>query len=96
MKTKKNWSGYVTSHSIALDLEPGVFTLDDPRKIAASLKQSADVSIRRKTTPFQSAMSMLNFYINRAGKNLPAERKAVLKKAKVELRKLYHDTMIFG
>lgn len=90
MKTKKNWSGYVTKHSIALDLEPGVFTWDDPRKIAASLKQSADVSIRRKAAPFQSAMSMLNFYINRAGKNLSSERKTVLKRAKVELRKLYH------
>ena len=91
MKTKKNWSGYVTKHSIALDLELGVFTWDDPRKIAASLKQSADVSIRRKTTPFQSAMSMLNFYVNRAGKNLPVDRKIVLEQAKVELRKLYHS-----
>jgi len=89
MKPKKNWSGYVTKHSIALDLDAGVFTWDDPVKIAASLAHSADVSTRRKATPFQSAMSMLNFYINRAGKNLPADRIAVLEQAKTELRKLY-------
>lgn len=89
MKPKQNWSGYVTAHSIALDLESGVFTWDDPRKIAASLKQSADVSHRRKATPFQSAMSMLNFYINRAGKNLPPGRRLVLEQAKTELRRLY-------
>jgi hypothetical protein len=86
---KKNWSGYVTKHSIALDLEEGVFTWDDPKKIAASLKKSAEDSVRRKTGPFQSAMSMLNFYINRAGKNLPSERKKVLEQAKIELRKLF-------
>lgn len=85
----KNWSGYVTKHSIALDLEEGVFTWDDPKKIAQSLKNSAETSTRRKTTPFQSAMSMLNFYINRAGKNLPPERKKTLEEAKIELRKLY-------
>ena len=85
----KNWSGEVTKHSIALDLEEGVFTWDDPGRIAASLKQSAKNSFRRKASPFQSAMSMLNFYINRAGKNLKPERRIVLEKAKVELRKLF-------
>jgi hypothetical protein len=86
---KKYWSGYVTKHSIALDLEEGVFTWNDPKRIAASLKNSAENSIRRKAAPFQSAMSMLNFYINRAGKNLPSERKKILEEAKAELRKLF-------
>ena len=85
----KNWSGYVTKYSYALDLEPGVFTWDNPRKIAASLKKSAEVSLNRKGTPFQSAMSMLNFYVNRAGKNLKSERKRILEQAKIELRKLF-------
>lgn len=85
----KKWSGYVTKHSFALDLEEGVFTWSDPKRIARSLKESAENSIRRKVSPFQSAMSMLNFYINRAGKNLPAERLKILNQAKVELRKLY-------
>ena len=89
MILKKYWSGYVTKHSFALDLEEGVFTWNDPKRIAASLKRSAEESLRRKTTPFQSAMSMLNFYINRAGKNLPDKRKKVLEQAKVELRKLF-------
>jgi len=88
-RKKKYWSGEVTKHSIALDLEKGVFTWDDPKKIAASLKHSADVSTRRKAKPFQSTMSMLNFYINRAGKNVSAERKKVLEQAKIELRKLF-------
>lgn len=86
----KKWSGYVTKHSFALDTEEGVFTWDNPRKIALSLKRSAENSIRRKAEPFQSAMSMLNFYINRAGKNLPAERRKLLKQTKIELRKFYH------
>ena len=86
----RKWSGDVTKHSIALDLEEGVFTWDDPKKIAASLKHSAEVSTRRKAGPFQSAMSMLNFYINRAGKNLPSERKKILEQAKVELRGFYN------
>jgi hypothetical protein len=86
---KKNWSAKVTKTSIALDLEEGVFTWDDPKKIAASLKRSAENSLRRKGTPYQSAMSMLNFYINRAGKNLPPERKKILKKAKKELQTLF-------
>ncbi len=85
----KYWSGYVTKHSNALDLETGVFTFKSPHRIAESLKKSAEASTRRKSSPFQSAMSMLNFYINRAGKNLTPERRAVLKKAKLELKKLF-------
>ena len=87
---KEYWSDEVTKTSIALDLEKGVFTWDDPKKIAGSLKRSAEESTRRKTTPFQSAMSMLNFYINRAGKNLKSEKKKILKETKIELRKLYN------
>ena len=86
---QKRWSQDVTEHSDALDLEKDVFTLDDPAKIAASLKRSAEHSKRRKTTPFQSAMSMLSFYINRAGEELPAERRKVLEAAKDELRKAF-------
>ena len=89
MTSAKKWSGYVTKHSVSLDLEEGVFTWSDPKRIAASLKRSADVSIRRKANPFQSAMSMLNFYVNRAGKNLKPERKKILNQAKDELRKLF-------
>lgn len=81
------WSARVTTHSNALDLEPGVFTWTDPRRIAASLKRSAEQSNRRKTTPFQSAMSMLTFYINRAGRSLSADQRRVLERAKVELRR---------
>jgi len=88
-RNKKYWSGYVTKHSVALDLEEGVFTLKDPAKIARSLKQSALESSRRKGTPFQSAMSMLNFYINRAGKNLDKKQKKILEQAKEELRKIF-------
>lgn len=80
------WSQDATEHSDALDLEKDVFTRDDPRAIALSLKRSAEHSHRRKGTPFQSAMSMLTFYINRAGKDLPAKQKKVLEKAKEELR----------
>ena len=85
----RKWSADVTEHSDALELEPHVFERDDPKEIAASLKRSADRSKKRKAEPFRSAMSMLNFYINRAGKNLPAERKAVLERAKDELRRAY-------
>ncbi len=85
----KNWSAKVTRESDALDLEEGVFTWKDPKKIALSLKQSADKSKRRKAVPFRSAMSMLVFYINRAGKNLEAKQKHILEQAKDELRKLY-------
>ncbi|TGR17729.1 MULTISPECIES: DUF3175 domain-containing protein [unclassified Mesorhizobium] len=84
--TKQKWSAEVTEHSDAMDLEEHVFESDDAKKIAASLKRSAQHSHRRKAEPFQSAMSMLNFYINRAGRNLPAARKKVLEDAKDELR----------
>jgi hypothetical protein len=85
----KKWSREVTEHSIALDLEEGVFTWKDAKRIAKSLKNSAENSTRRKGTAFQSAMCMLNFYINRAGKNLPSSRKKLLEAAKPELRKLF-------
>lgn len=85
--TTRYWSQEVTRKSNALDLEPGVFTFSDPREVARSLKRSAEASDRRKGTPFRSAMSMLNFYINRAGKGLSQERKRVLERAKDELRK---------
>jgi len=87
---KKYWSGKVTKTSFALDLEKDVFTCDDPKKIALSLKKSADESTRRKATPFMSAMSMLSFYINRASENLNPERRKVLEQAKAELRKLFN------
>ena len=79
----------MTRESDALDLEQGVFTWKNPEKIARSLKISADCSKRRKAAPFRSAMSMLVFYINRAGKKLPREQRQILEKAKDELRKLY-------
>ncbi|MGE5261627.1 MAG: DUF3175 domain-containing protein [Actinomycetota bacterium] len=85
----KRWSQQVTEHSNALDLDQGVFTLKDPQKIAASLKRSAEESTRRKSDPYRSAMSMLTFYINRAGKSLPKADRERLEKAKVELRKLF-------
>lgn len=85
----RRWSGRVTRESNALDLEPGVFTLADPREIAASLKRSAELSRRRKADPYRSALSMLTFYINRAGKNLSAERRETLQRAKAELRKQF-------
>jgi len=83
------WSGKVTKESNALDLEEGLFTWTDPKKIALSLKQSANSSTRRKALPFRSAMSMLVFYINRAGKNLNKDRLRILEQAKEELRLLY-------
>lgn len=86
MTAKRKWSADVTEHSDAMDLEEHVFESHDAKKIAASLKRSAEHSDRRKAEPFQSAMSMLNFYINRAGKNLPARQKKVLENAKDELR----------
>ena len=85
----KRWSQDVTEHSDALDLDRGVFTLKDPKKIAASLKRSAEASTRRKAEPFRSAMSMLVFYINRAGKTLTKADRARLEKAKDELRKAF-------
>lgn len=89
----KYWSDRVTRESDALDLDGGVFTWLDPKKIARSLKRSADRSDRRKGTAFQSAMSMLNFYINRAGKNLDDKQRIILEQTKVELRKIYKKTL---
>jgi hypothetical protein len=88
-RSQMRWSQEVTRKSNALDLEPGVFKLDQPRAVAESLKRSAERSERRKAPAFQSAMSMLNFYMNRAGRNLSAERREVLQKAKRELRGLF-------
>jgi uncharacterized protein DUF3175 len=85
----KKWSARVTRESDALDLKKGVFTQDDPKKIARSLKRSAEHSHRRKSSPYRSAMSMLTFYINRGGKEFSARRKAILEKAKDELRVLF-------
>lgn len=84
--SSRKWSGRVTRESNALDLDSGVFKLDSPRRIAASLKRSAERSKRRKADSYRSALSMLTFYINRAGRNLPASRKRILNKAKDELR----------
>jgi hypothetical protein len=89
VSTARRWSQRVTETSDALDLEPDVFSLQDPKAIARSLKRSAERSTRRKSEPYRSAMSMLTFYINRAGKNLPEERKRVLGQAKDELRRLF-------
>lgn len=86
---RRRWSQDVTEHSDALTLERGVFTSNDPKRIAASLKRSAQRSKRRKADPFRSALSMLSFYINRAGKTLPAARKKILMQAKDELRKQF-------
>jgi hypothetical protein len=85
-RSARRWSRHVTEHSDALTLERGVFTQKDPKRIAASLKRSAERSKRRKSDPFRSAMSMLTFYINRGGRNLPASRKRTLMRAKDELR----------
>lgn len=85
----RSWSATVTRQSNALDLQTGVFSLSDPRQIAASLKRSAERSCRRKGSSFQSAMSMLNFYINRAGVRLSGGRQQTLRQAKFELRKLF-------
>ena len=89
-KTGRRWSARVTRESNALDLKKGVFSQRSPRAIASSLKRSAERSQRRKSDPYRSALSMLTFYINRAGKNLPAARKKVLQRAKGELRKQFH------
>jgi hypothetical protein len=86
------WSARVTQRSNALDLQPKVFKSTNPRRIALSLKRSAQASNRRKATPYQSAMSMLNFYINRAGKSLPQKQKRVLERAKGELRDVFGRT----
>jgi len=86
----RRWSKHVTETSDAMDLKGGVFKLRDPKKIAASLKRSAERSHRRKSNPYRSALSMLTFYINRAGRNLPASRKKVLNQAKDELKHRFH------
>lgn len=88
-KTGSHWSQQVTGRSDALELEAGVFSLSDPHAIALSLKKSADTSQRRKVDPFRSAMSMLTFYINRAGRHLPENQRECLERAKDELRELY-------
>lgn len=88
-KAPKKWSKHVTETSDALDVEGDIFKSTDPKKIALSLKKSAEESKKRKTTPFQSAMSMLNFYENRGGKNISEEHKKVLEEAKNELRELF-------
>jgi hypothetical protein len=85
----KRWSQRVTRESDALDLRPGVFTLTDPRKIAASLKRSAEKSSRRKAGAYRSALSMLTFYINRAGKSLPKAQRGRLERAKAELKRQF-------
>ena len=85
----KRWSQRVTKESDALDLKQGVFKLTSAKKIATSLKRSAEHSARRKTGAYRSALSMLTFYINRAGRKLPASRKKTLQRAKVELRKQF-------
>jgi hypothetical protein len=86
---RRRWSAEVMRRSDALNLEPKVFQSNDPRKVAASLKRSAERSRRRKGTPYQSAMSMLTFYINRAGRTMPASRRRILERAKPELRRLF-------
>jgi hypothetical protein len=87
---KRKWSASVTRNSDAMNLENGVFKMRDPHRIALSLKHSAERSNRRKSNPYQSAMSMLTFYLNRAGRNLPARQKTVLSHAKDELRHVFH------
>jgi hypothetical protein len=86
---RDRWSQRVTEGSDALDLEEGVFTWKDPARIARSLKRSAEASDRRKSSPYRSAMSMLTFYVNRAGKELDADQRKVLERAKDELRKQF-------
>ena len=85
----RKWSADVTEHSDALDLKPDIFKSDDPKKVAASLKRSAKASHRRKAEPYRSAMSMLTFYISRAGDNLSAKRRRTLETAQSELRALF-------
>jgi Protein of unknown function (DUF3175). len=89
-RRRKLWSAKVTKESNAMDLEKDVFRSKDPDEIARSVKHSAETSHRRKASPFQSAMSMITFYENRAGKNLSAKQKIPLEKAKKTLRKLFH------
>lgn len=86
---KDKWSQQVTKESDSLDLEEGIFSSDDPAEIARSLKASAEASKRRKGSAYQSAMSMLTFYVNRAGRKLDEEQRETLEQAKDELRKLF-------
>jgi hypothetical protein len=88
-KAGRKWSAGVMKRSNALDLQPDIFKSQDPEKIARSLKKSAEKSKRKKGTPFQSAMSMLNFYINRAGKNLSSRKRNTLERSKNKLRLLF-------
>jgi hypothetical protein len=88
-KTSRRWSARVTRESDALDLKKGVFSKRSPRAIVLSLKRSAERNHRRKSDPYRSAMSMLTFYMNRGGKNLPASRKKILQRAKGELREAF-------
>ncbi|MBY0613525.1 MAG: DUF3175 domain-containing protein [Beijerinckiaceae bacterium] len=88
-KHPEKWSQEITEHSDALDLDRGVFTKNDPHEIALSLKSSAEESERRKSSPYRSAMSMLTFYINRAGETLEEKQRRVLEKAKGELRRVF-------
>jgi len=88
-RSPKKWSSNVTKHSNALDLDKGIFKSKSPNKIARSLEDSAEKSTRKKGSSYQSAMSMLSFYINRAGKNLPAKQKAILNEAKDKLKALH-------
>ncbi len=85
--TKKRWSQHVTETSDALDIAGGTFASDDPKAIARELKRDAESSHRRKSSPYRSAMSMLTFFINRAGRGLPAARRKILEQAKDELRR---------
>ncbi|HEV3089360.1 MAG TPA: DUF3175 domain-containing protein [Candidatus Elarobacter sp.] len=87
--TKRRWSQHVTETSNAMDIDQGTFAQDDPKKIALDLKRDAERSHRRKSSPYRSAMSMLTFFINRAGRGLPAKRKKTLEQAKDELRKAF-------
>lgn len=89
MARRKKWSAEVTEHSDALDLEEGVFKSDDPHEIAVSLKKSAETSDRRKSGAYRSAMSMLTFYINRAGSNLTGKQRKTLDAAKDELHAVF-------
>jgi len=88
-KAPEKWSAEVTEHSDALDLKENIFESKNAKKIAESLKESAEESHRRKSSPYRSAMSMLTFYINRAGKNLNSDQIKILEKAKDELRKIF-------
>lgn len=88
-KPAKKWSAEVTEHSDALDLKENIFESKSPKRIAESLKKSAEHSDRRKSSPYRSAMPMLTFYINRAGKNLESDQKQVLENAKEELRRVF-------